>query len=127
MSKRKFNLDGKTLRRVLRDLKHYRIALVFSLLLAAGYVVLSLLIPLETGRAIDHILGKGAVNRDGVLHSILLIGIYTAASALFLWVMNVLNNRITYGMVRRLRREAFAKLQRLPLSYLDSREVHRCR
>ena len=123
MSKRKFNLDGKTLRRVLRDLKHYRIALVFSLLLAAGYVVLSLLIPLETGRAIDHILGKGAVNRDGVLHSILLIGIYTAASALFLWVMNVLNNRITYGMVRRLRREAFAKLQRLPLSYLDSHSV----
>ena len=120
MSKqKKQGLDGKTLRRVLRDLRHYRFALILSLIFAAGYTVLSLLIPLETGAAIDHILGKGAVNRDGVLHSILLIGIYTVAAALCLWLMNVLNNRITYGMVRHLRRNAFEKLQRLPLSYLD--------
>lgn len=125
MSKKqkKAGLDNKTLRRVLKDLKHYRVALFFSLLLAAGNVVLSLLIPLETGRAIDHIIGKGIVNQSGVLSSITLIAVYTVVAALCLWLMNVLNNRITYGMVRRLRRQAFEKLQRLPLSYLDTRSV----
>ena len=120
---KKRGLDVKTLKRVLHDLRHYRIALACSLVFAAGYTILSLLIPLETGVAIDHILGVGRVNRDGVLHSLLLIGIYTAVAALCLWLMNVLNNRIAYGMVRRLRREAFQKLQGLPLSYLDNRPV----
>ena len=125
MSKKqkKAGLDSKTLIRVLKDLKHYRFALVLSLIFAAGYVVLSLLIPLETGTAIDHIIGKGAVNQEGVIHSLIRIGIYTVIAALCMWLMNVLNNRITYGMVRRLRRNAFEKLQKLPLSYLDSHSV----
>ena len=120
---KKAGLDKKTLLRVLKDLKHYRFALILSLAFAAGYTVLSLLIPLETGVAIDHIIGVGKVNRNGVIESLIRIGIYTAVAALCMWLMNVLNNRITYGMVRRLRRDAFEKLQRLPLSYLDNRSV----
>ena len=113
------SFDMRTVKRVLRGLHHYRAALLVSLLLAALNVTLSLAIPLLTGQAIDGILGKGNVMWHTVTHAVLLIAICTGVSALSQWVMNVLNNRITYGMVRRLRREAFEKLQRLPLSYLD--------
>ncbi len=118
--KKKHSFGKKTLSRVLKGLKHYRPALAISLLLAAANVALTLIVPLLTGLAIDEIVGKGNVNRRGVLAIVTQIGACTLIGALCQWIMNVLNNRITYGMVRRLRREAFEKLQRLPLSYLDS-------
>ena len=116
-------LDRKVLARVLRDLKHYRLALLLSLLFAAGFVALSLIIPLLTGDAIDHIIGVGNVNRGGVIKTVILIAVCTLLAALCQWLMSILNNRITYGMVKKLRRDAFEKLQRLPLSYLDSHSV----
>ncbi len=121
--KKKFSFDRRTLARVVAGLRHYRLALCISLLLAAAVVALSLYVPLLTGDAIDAIVGKGQVNWSSVTDICILIGICTMLSALFQWLMNVINNRITYGMVRRLRREAFEKLQRLPLSYLDSCSV----
>ena len=111
--------DKGTVKRVLKGLHHYRAALLVSLLLAALNVSLSLAIPLLTGRAIDGILAKGNVTWSTVWQAVTLIALCTLVSALSQWVMNVLNNRITYGMVKRLRREAFTKLQKLPLSYLD--------
>ncbi len=122
-NKKKMNLDGKTLIRVLKTVKQYRIALVFSLLFAAGYVALSLIIPLLTGRAIDHIIGQDQVNFRALLVIIAWIAGCTLLAALCQWLMTVINIRITYGMVKKLRHEAFAKLQRLPLSYLDSHSV----
>ncbi len=112
--------DGKTLSRVLHRLKPYRFSLICSLLFAAGSVLMTLYVPLLTGDAIDLIIGQNNVNLSGVIQLCIRIGICAVAGALFQWLMNVLNNRITYGMVRQLRREAFEKLQRLPLSYLDS-------
>ena len=121
MSQKKKNIARRgALPRVLRRLKHYRLALLLSLLLSALTVALTLYVPLLTGDAIDLILDRGLVDFDGVLQICIQIGICTLLSAIAQWVMNVLNNRITYGLVRRLRREAFEKLQRLPLSYLDS-------
>ncbi len=117
---KKLTFDRRALARVFAGLKHYRTALAASLLLAAAVVALTLYIPLLTGNAIDCIVGKENVNWNGVWQACLYIGIATLASALFQWLMNVINNRITYGMVRRLRQEAFEKLQRLPLSYIDS-------
>ncbi len=117
---KKTGVDSKTVHRVLPRLRHYRAALAASLLLAAINVALTLTVPLLTGAAIDLIIGKENVDWQGVLHIGAWIAICTLASALALWVMNVLNNRITYGMVRRLRHDAFRKLQKLPLSYLDS-------
>ena len=117
---KKLTFDRRALARVFAGLKHYRLALGTSLLLAAAIVGLTLYIPLLTGRAIDSIIGKEDVNWSGVWQNCIAIGICTLVSALFQWLMNVINNRITYGMVRRLRREAFEKLQRLPLSYIDS-------
>ena len=117
---KKLTFDRRALARVFAGLKHYRLALAVSLLLATAIVALTLYIPLLTGQAIDCIVGKGAVDWNGVWDACIAIGVCTLISALFQWLMNVINNRITYGMVKRLRREAFEKLQRLPLSYIDS-------
>ena len=119
---KKAGINRAVLLRVLKNLKHYRAALILSLLFAAANVVFSLLIPLETGVAIDAMVYKN-VQFSVLTNSLLRIGIYTALSALSLWLMSVLNNRITYGMVKKLRHDAFAKIQRLPLSYLDSHSV----
>ena len=123
MSNKKMHFDGKTVARVLRDLKGYRLCLAVSLLFAAAQVFLNLYIPLLTGDAIDLMIGKGFVHMDGVLKIAIQIGICTLIAALCQWLMNVLNNHITYAMVRKLRRDTFEKLQKLPLSYLDSHSV----
>ena len=120
---KKQGFDTKTLSRVLRDLKHYRFALLLSLLFAAATVALSLYIPILTGRAIDHIVWRGNVHWDALWRIALQIAVSVLISALLQWLMNVINNRITYGTVQKLRRRAFEKLQRLPLSYLDSHSV----
>ena len=117
---KKLTFDRRALARVFTGLKHYRLALAASLLLAAAVVALTLYVPLLTGQAIDCIIGKDNVNWSGVIKICITIGVCTLISALFQWLMNVINNRITYGMVKRLRREAFEKLQHLPLSYIDS-------
>ena len=117
---KKLTFNRRALARVFTGLKHYRLALAASLLLAAAVVALTLYVPLLTGQAIDCIIGKDNVNWSGVIKICITIGVCTLISALFQWLMNVINNRITYGMVKRLRREAFEKLQRLPLSYIDS-------
>ena len=123
MKKQKKGFDKKTVMRILHDLKHYRAALILSLLLAAGTVALTLYIPLLTGDAIDLIVDRGFVDMPGVIRIAVLIGICAALSALFQWLMSVINNRITYGMVKKLRRDAFEKLQKLPISYHDSHAV----
>ncbi len=120
---KKLNFDKRTIGRILRDLKHYRPALILSLLLAAGTVALTLYIPYLTGLTIDNILDRGLVQMPKVVSIAVMIGVCTAVSALLGWLMNVINNRITYGLVRKLRRDAFLKLQRLPLSYHDSHSV----
>ena len=123
MKNKKNSFDFKTLMRILRDLKHYRIALILSLVFAAITVALSLYIPILTGRAIDNIVGVGAVDWKNLKAIALQIAVAVLLSALIGWLMNVVNNRITYGMVKRLRRDAFARLQKLPLSYLDKHSV----
>jgi len=122
-TQRKQGMDRRTLGRILRGLKRYRLLLTLSLLFAAGNVALTLYIPLLTGNAIDLILGPGHGKMAEVIQIAVLIGICALLSALFQWLMSVLNNRITYGMVRKLRRDAFEKMQKLPLSYLDNHSV----
>ena len=123
--KRKKNrgFDIGTVRRILKDLRHSRVALLFSLLFASANVALLLYIPLLTGDAIDLIVSKGNVDLGGVTRIGIIIGVCALSAALCQWLMNVINNRITYGMVRKLRRDAFEKLQKLPLSYLDNHSV----
>ena len=109
-----------TMHRVLRYVSGYRLELIASLVFAAISVVSQLVIPILTGDAINQIVGAGKVNFDGILPIIGKIALMIAAGAAAQWLMNICNNRITYGVVRDIREEAFSHLQSLPLSYLDS-------
>ncbi len=120
---KKHGFDIKTVKRVLRDLKHYRFALFLSLLFAAGNVAATLYIPILTGEAIDLIVAPAEVDWNGVVQKAVWIGIFAILSAILQWLMSVINNRITYGLVRKMRRDAFEKLQKIPLSYLDNHSV----
>ena len=80
----------------------------------------TLYIPILTGRAVDFIVGKGAVNFAGVLHVLELIGAIIIVTAAAQWVMNACNNKITYNVIRDIRKEAFERLEHLPLKYIDS-------
>ncbi len=113
-------VNSATVGRILKLLGSHRALLAISLFCAAVSALLSLAVPLLVGNAIDLMVGVGAVNWDGVVKNAILIGICTVASALAQWIMNVLNNRMSYALVYRLRKNAFEKLQKLPLSYLDS-------
>ena len=111
-----------TAKKVLRYLRHYRILLALSLILAVAVVGLTLYLPVLTGDAID-LIAKPGETFDS-LRPLLLAGtVIIAVTSLCQWLMNICNNRITFGVVRRLRQDAFARIQALPLSYLDRRTV----
>ena len=106
--------------KVLRYLKQYRILFILSLLFTVGVVALTLYVPILIGQAIDMAVGANAVDITsiyGVLTTIFICIIFTA---ILQWLINVLNNRMVYGIVRNIRHEAFVKLQQLPVSYIDS-------
>ena len=111
----------KTLKRVLRYIRHYLGLVGLSIALATLTVALTLYVPVLTGQAIDGIIQAGQVDFQQVTAALWRIGLAVALTGLAQWLMNVINNRITYDTVRDIRAEAFRKLQRLPLSYLDQR------
>ena len=109
-----------TIRKLLPFLGRSTPVLILSLLLAAVYVAMSLYIPILVGRAIDGILGAGKVDFAAVKWELLLVAICAAVAGISQWIMNMLNNRITYRLTRDIRNAAFSHIQKLPLSYLDS-------
>ena len=106
---------------MLHHVRRYLPFVGLSVLLAAVSVASTLLIPVYTGDAVDLILGPGQVDFDGLFRLMRRMGVVLAAGAAAQWLMNLCNNRITYSVIRDLRREAFEKIQQLPLSYLDGR------
>ncbi len=108
-----------TVKKVLQYLKKYIPLMVVSLLLAVGIVAFTLYVPILIGRAIDCIV-YGAVDLDAIVQILLQVVIVVALTALFQWLMNVINNKVTYQVVRDIRNEAFVKIQKLPLKYLDA-------
>ena len=110
----------KTLRRVLRYLKKRWHMLAASIVLAAASVAGTLYVPILVGSAIDCILGPGAVAHAQIMTLLSRVAAVAGITALLQWLMSDLNNRITFGVVRDVRRDAFEKLQILPLSYLDA-------
>lgn len=116
------NKKGQTavLRKVILRLHKYWLSMIGSLLLALVYVVLSLSIPVLVGQAIDHIIGKGAVNFAAVGANLIAVAVCAALAALAQWCMSALNNHVTYRVGRDLRDEAFSHIQKLPLRYLDT-------
>ena len=108
-----------TLKKVLKRIKKYRVMVFLSLLMAAATVVLTLYLPILTGEAVDGIIAKGLVNFTGLFRILKMMLIVIAATALFQWLMNIINNHITYHVVQDIRKEAFEKLESLPLKYVD--------
>ena len=110
----------ETLKKVFHYMKHYIPILILSIVLATVTVALTLYFPILTGKAIDRILEKGKVDFAGILslakEGVLIIAI----TALAQWIMNMCNNRMTYNIVRDIRKDAFDKMKHLPLSYIDS-------
>ena len=110
-----------TLKKVLKRIEKYKVLVGVSLLLAAATVLLTLYLPILTGEAVDGIIGKGLVNYTGLFRILKTMAIVIGLTAIFQWLMNILNNHITYHVVQDIRKEAFAKLEKLPLKYVDSR------
>ena len=108
-----------TVKKVLQYLKKYIPLMVISLILAVGIVAFTLYVPILIGRAIDCIV-YGAVDLDAIVQILVQVVIVVALTALFQWLMNVINNKVTYQVVRDIRNEAFEKIQKLPLKYLDA-------
>ncbi len=110
---------NSTLKKVLFYVGRYRFHLIVSVILAAVSVAIGLYIPVLAGDAIDTIVDAGKVNFEALMPYLYKIAILAVASALVQWVMNTLNNRITFCVVRDIRNEAIKKIQILPLSYID--------
>ncbi len=108
------------LKKVFGYIKNYRILMLLSIIMAAATVICSLYVPILIGRAIDLIIDKGNVDFERLSVLLPQIAVIAVAAALIQWLMNTVNNRITYHIVRDIRDEAFRKIEILPLSYVDS-------
>lgn len=109
-----------TVKKIFKYLTHYKSSIIFSLLFALITVAGQLAIPVLQGKAIDRIIGAGNVDIKGIIRILIIIAVTVAATALFQWIMNVINNKITYSIVRDIRKDAFEKLQILPVNYVDT-------
>ena len=112
--------DKAVLKRVLTHIKKYRILVILSFVCAMITVASTLYAPILTGNAIDLIVGKGLVDFDGIKDIIYTFLMVTVVTVLSQWFMNIINNHITYSVVRDIRIEVFNHMEELPLSYIDS-------
>ena len=112
--------DKGTWLKVLRYLKPYWALILLSILLSAVTVALTLYVPVLLGRVVDQIIGPGRVSFRNVASLLVRIGVIVLITAAVQWIVNTINNRITYHVVRDIRDQAFRHLQTLPLSYLDA-------
>ena len=117
----KMTSQMETLRKVLRYMKKYIPLLVASILLATITVAMTLYFPILTGKALDLILEKGIVDFTEIIEIIKKALVVVAVSAIAQWVMNVCNNKMTYHIVMDIRKDAFYKIEKLPLKTIDGR------
>lgn len=123
MSKKMNSEQTEVLKKVLRYMRRYWFYLAISIFLAAITVASTLYIPLLTGDAVDCIVGKGHVDWAGVFAVLKQMAMVIGVTALAQWGMNICNNKLTYQIVRDIRNEAFAKLEILPLKYIDRKST----
>ena len=112
-----------TLKKVLHSIRKYWYLVALSLLLACVTVASTLYVPILTGQAVDLLLGKGSVDFPAIGGILVQIAVMIGITALSQWVMNLCNNRITYGVTRDLRDAAFRQLTVLPLKFIDGHPV----
>lgn len=115
----KKNTSFQTLRKVLKFIGKYKILLVFSIVLSIVAAILQMYVPILFGAAIDTVIKQGEVHYSQLLSVLIHIGICIAVASISLWVMNLINNRLTYQTVKEIRAKAMRHIQHIPLSYLD--------
>ena len=115
----KKNTSFQTLGKVLKFIGKYKILLVFSIVLSIVAAILQLYVPILFGSAIDTVIRQGEVHYSRLLSVLIHIGICITIASIGLWVMNLINNRLTYQTVKEIRAKAMRHLQHIPLSYLD--------
>lgn len=113
------NTSFQTLGKVLKFIGKYKILLVFSVALSIIAAILQLYVPILFGAAIDTVIKQGEVHYSQLLSVLINIGICIAVASISLWVMNLINNRLTYQTVKEIRAKAMRHMQHIPLSYLD--------
>ena len=115
----KKNTSFQTLGKVLKFIGKYKVLLVFSISLSIVASILQLYVPILFGSAIDTVIKQGEVHYSRLLSVLIKIGICITIASIGLWVMNLINNRLTYQTVKEIRAKAMRHLQHIPLSYLD--------
>ena len=124
MSIKKFSKSNiKTFFKVIKYLKKYRLHFILSIILTAFSVGLTLYVPILIGKAIDLAIGENNVDMEAIIPILIRIGIAITATALFQWLINIVNNKMTYGIVKNVRQEAFLRIQQLPVSYIDKHQT----
>ena len=113
-------VEKQVIKRVIKTVMPYKISVLFSLALTVLSVGLTLYIPVLAGWAIDSIKGFKDVDFESLYKYLIMISICAVLSGLLQWIISVINNKIAYKTVRSLRNQAFAHLNKLPLSYIDS-------
>lgn len=108
------------LKRVLKQLRHYKLSLALTILCAVVTVAGTLSVPVFFGQIVNLIAGKGNVDFTAIYAKFIVIAACIAITAVSQWLMNIINNHITYNVIKDIRQEAFAKLQKLPLKFIDS-------
>ncbi|MFP3156416.1 ABC transporter ATP-binding protein/permease [Lachnospiraceae bacterium ZAX-1] len=116
---KKKNLQVQTIKKVLRYIKRHWILLVLSMVCAVITVILTLYIPVLTGRIIDCFIGPKNVDFPAVIQILFTMGFVIIGTSVSQWMMNVFHNRVTYQVVEEIRNDALSKLEILPLKYID--------
>lgn len=111
-----------TMKRVLNYIGHYKWMVLLSLFLAGITVAFTLYIPIMIGKAVDLVVGQGQVDLPGLLSILKKMAVVILLTALAQWLMNAINNHITYQVVKDIRTKAFNHLQELPLRFIDSHQ-----
>ena len=111
------------IKKLLKFLGRYKALLLVSLLLSVITVVLQLYVPVLFGRCIDYVVEEGNVDFNSLYNTIWWILLFVAIAGVATWIMGLVNNRLTYGIVKSIRASSIRKIQFLPLSYLDRKGV----
>lgn len=115
----KKNTSFQTLGKVLKFIGKYKVLLVFSVTLSIVAAILQLYVPILFGDAIDTVIKQGEIHYSQLISTLINIGICITIASISLWMMNLINNRLTYQTVKEIRAKAMRHIQHIPLSYLD--------
>ena len=120
MNRKKLTLHKSTIKKILHYIGKYRVFVFCSILFAAITVMCTLYTLLLIGKAIDCLTGADGVDFDGLIQILVTMAVLTGAAAVLQWGMNVCNNKIVYHVIQDIRKDAFGKIEILPLKYIDS-------